>query len=113
MNNLTYGILWGLLGQVGSFIQLQGALKYGWYEKHFWTIIVISTPLSYFYMKSVEHFVKAFDGQIWPSRLLGFGIGIVTFTLLSWLMFKEPLTLKTVISIALGCLIISLQIFWK
>lgn len=113
MSNLTYGILWGVLGQIGSFIQLQGSLKFGWYQKHFWTIIILSAPLSYFYMKSVEHFVRAFDGQIWPSRLLGFGIGIVIFTTLSWLLFKEPLTLKTVISVVLGCVIIGLQIFWK
>lgn len=110
---LLYGILFGLLGQIGSFMQLQGAMKLGWYPKYFWPVLMLSVPLSYFYIKSVEYFVVAFDGQIWPSRLIGFGLGIITFSVLSHFLFKEPMQLKTIISIALGFTIVGIQIFWK
>lgn len=111
--NLIYGILWGLLGQIGSFMQLQGAIKYNWAQKYFWTILIVSAPISYFYMKSVDKLVKAFDGEIWPSRLIGFGLGIVVFTALSSLLFKEPFTTKTLVCLLLGIVIIMIQVLWK
>ena len=111
--NLFYGILWGLLGQIGSFMQFQGAIKYNWNQKYFWPILLMSLPVGYFYMKSVERFVAAFNGEIWPSRLIGFGLGITIFTTLSSFLFKEPFTLKTLTCLVLGVIIIAIQIFWK
>ena len=105
--------MYGLLGQMGSFMQLQGAMKLGWYPKYFWPVLLMSVPLSWLYIKSVEHFVAAFDGQLWPSRLIGFGLGITIFSIMSHFMFKEPLTPKTLVCIGLGLTIIALQIFWK
>ena len=111
--NLFYGIVWGLLGQIGSFMQFQGAIKYNWNQKYFWLLLLTSLPVGYFYMKSVERFVAAFDGEIWPSRLIGFGLGITVFTTLSYFLFKEPFTTKTLVCLILGVTIIAIQIFWK
>jgi hypothetical protein len=111
--NIIYGILFGLLGQIGSFMQLQGAMKLGWYPKYFWPVLLMSVPLSWFYIKSVEYFVAAFDGQLWPSRLIGFGLGIVVFSIMSHYLFKEPFSPKTLVCIGLGLTIIALQILWK
>jgi hypothetical protein len=111
--NIIYGILFGLLGQIGSFMQLQGAMKLGWFPKYFWPVLLMSVPLSWFYIKSVEYFVAAFDGQLWPSRLIGFGLGIVVFSVMSHYMFKEPFSPKTLVCIGLGLTIIALQILWK
>ena len=105
--------MYGLLGQVGSFMQLQGAMKLGWYPKYFWPVLLMSVPLSWLYIKSVEHFVAAFDGQLWPSRLIGFGLGITIFSIMSHFMFKEPLTPKTLVCIGLGLIIIAIQVIWK
>jgi hypothetical protein len=111
--NLLYGIVWGLLGQIGSFMQFQGAIKYNWNQKYFWLLLFTSVPVGYFYMKSVERFVAAFNGEIWPSRLIGFGLGITVFTALSSFLFKEPFTVKTLLSLILGVVIIAIQILWK
>ena len=110
---IIYGIMYGLLGQVGSFMQLQGAMKLGWFPKYFWPVLLMSVPLSWFYIKSVEYFVAAFDGQLWPSRLIGFGLGIVVFSIMSHYLFKEPFTPKTLVCIGLGISIIGIQILWK
>jgi hypothetical protein len=110
---IIYGVMYGLLGQVGSFMQLQGAMKLGWYPKYFWPVLLMSVPLSWLYIKSVEHFVAAFDGQLWPSRLIGFGLGITIFSIMSHFMFKEPLTPKTLVCIGLGLTIIAIQVIWK
>ena len=94
-------------------MQLQGAMKYGWYEKYLWIVLIASIPLSWFYIKSVEHFIAAFNGQLWPSRLIGFGLGITVFSILSHFLFKEPFTPKTLVCIGLGLTIIGIQILWK
>jgi hypothetical protein len=111
--NIIYGILFGLLGQIGSYLQLQGAMKLGWFPKYFWPVLLMSVPLSWFYIKSVEYFVTAFDGQLWPSRLIGFGLGIFVFSIMSHYLFKEPFTPKTLVCIGLGLTIIGIQILWK
>ena len=110
---IVYGMLYGLLGQIGSYLQLQGAMKLGWFPKYFWPVLLMSVPLSWFYIKSVEYFVAAFDGQLWPSRLIGFGLGIVVFSIMSHYLFKEPFTPKTLVCIGLGISIIGIQILWK
>jgi hypothetical protein len=101
------------LGQIGSFMQLQGSIKYGWSEKYFWLLLLSGIPISYLYIKSVNLYVQGFGGQIWPSRLVGFALGVVIFTILSSVLFQEHLNLKTVISLILAFTIVGIQIFWK
>jgi hypothetical protein len=50
-SKIFLGILFGLLGQIGTFMQLQGSYKYGWYEKYTWLVIFASVPLGWLYIK--------------------------------------------------------------
>lgn len=113
INKIIVGILFGILGQIGTFLQLQGAYKYGWYEKYQWVVILASLPLGWIYIQSVNSFIAGFGGQIWPSRLLGFGIGVIVFTLMSHYLFKEPLSLKNGLCLGLGFVIVFIQLFVK
>ena len=111
--NLFYGILLGLIAQILTFFQLQGQMKIEWFKNNLWLTLLMGIPISYLFMMSVKNMVLAYDGQIWPSRLIGFGIGVVVFTAMSHWLFKEPLTLKTLTCLGLGVCIILIQIFWK
>jgi hypothetical protein len=111
--HIILGILWGLTAQALTFFQLQGQLKYQWMKDYTWAVVLMGIPISFMFMQSVKHFVLAFGGEIWPSRLIGFGIGVIVFTIMSELLFKEPFTTKTGICLFLGLLIILVQIFWK
>lgn len=113
MNKLLIGILFGILGQVMSFLQLQGSIKYHWFAKYPIIVLLSSIPAAWFYIKSVENLVAWGDGQLWPSRLIGFGIGIIVFVSLSMILFKEPISLKTLVCLLLATSIILVQIFWK
>lgn len=111
--NIFWGILWGLAAQITTFLQLQGRLKYDLLKENMWFTILMGIPISFMFMQSVKHFVDAFDGEIWPSRLLGFGLGVIVFAAMSTILFKEPFTAKTGICLFLGLLIILTQLFWK
>jgi hypothetical protein len=113
MNRLLAGILYGVFGQIMSFMQLQGNVKYGWFTKYPILVLLSALPSTYLYIKSVDNLVEWGGGQLWPSRLIGFGIGIIVFVTLSMLLFKEPLTIKTIVCLILAASILSIQIFWK
>jgi hypothetical protein len=113
MNNLVLGIVYGMAAQLLTFVQLQGNIKYNWYQRYTIPMLLVSIPISWLFIKSVDHIVKAYDGEIYPSRLIGFGIGIIVFGFMSWLMFKEPITTKTIVCLTLSVAILSIQIWWK
>jgi multidrug transporter EmrE-like cation transporter len=113
MNNLLLGSLYGLIAQIGTFLQLQGNVKYDWYSKHPVILLLCAIPLSWLYIQSVNHLVLAFGGEIWPSRMIGFGIGVIVFSIMGYFLFKEPITLKTGISILLAIGIIFIQLKMK
>jgi len=113
MNNLILGILYGIAGQILSFLQLQGSVKYNWFTKYPILILLSALPSTWLYIKSVDNLVKYAGGELWPSRLIGFGIGIIIFTILSMLMFNEHVSWKTFVCLVLAVTIILVQIFWK
>jgi multidrug transporter EmrE-like cation transporter len=111
--NLLKGFIFGLIAQIVTFLQLQGQIKYEWFKNNPLIVAFMGVPISLLFMYSVRNFVAAYDGQIWPSRLIGFGIGVVVFTVMSHYLFNEPLTPKTLTCLSLGVVIILIQIFWK
>ena len=38
--------LFMILGQIGSFMQLQGSIKYGWSEKYLWLLLLSLGPVN-------------------------------------------------------------------
>ena len=76
-------------------------------------VACMGIPISILYLASVKHLVAHFDGQLWPSRLLGFATGAIIFTVMSYTWFGEPLTGKTLTCLFLAVCIMLIQIFWK
>jgi len=116
MSNVTVlviGILFGFIAQIMTFFQLQGPLKYDWFKNHYWLTVLMGIPISIVFMYSVKNMVIAFDGQMWPSRLIGFSIGAMVFTWLSWTIFNEPINLKTLVCLLLSAAILIIQLVWK
>jgi len=111
--NFIIGFLLGLVAQIFTFIQLQGQFKFQWMKDNPIIMALFGFPLSLLYLLSVKHMVAHFDGQLWPSRLLGFAIGAIVFTAMSWAWFKEPLSIKTLTCLGLALCIMGIQLFWK
>ena len=110
---LIIGILFGFIAQVMTFFQLQGPIKYDWFKNHYWLTVLMGIPISMLFMYSVKNMIIAFDGQMWPSRLIGFSIGTIVFTCLSWSIFSEQITTKTLVCLLLSSAILVIQLVWK
>jgi multidrug transporter EmrE-like cation transporter len=111
--NLILGVLSGIIAQVVTFYQLQGPLKYNFLKQHFWFVLLWGIPISYLFTTSVRNFQHAFNGELWPGRLIGFSIGTIVFTLMSNFIFDENINLKTWICLGLSLMILLVQIFLK
>lgn len=111
--NLIIGTLSGILAQIVTFYQLQGPLKYSFLKQNFWFVLLWGIPISYLFTTSVRNFQMAFDGALWPGRLIGFSIGTIVFTIMAHILFEEVLTPKTWICLGLSAVILLVQIFLK
>jgi hypothetical protein len=111
--NLVFGVLYGIIGQVLSFIQLQAGIKWGWTEKYGWALMLLGLPISWAFMKSVQNFILAFHGSIYESRILGFIIGIIVFALMGWFLFRQGISIKNGVCLILCFAVVLIQLFWK
>lgn len=109
---MFYAVVLAALAQVISFIQLQGQIKWSFPKHHPYVMMLLGLPISLIFIRTTKLFNEVYEAN-WPGRLIGFGVGVVIFTIMSWLVFQEHPTLKTVICLLLALTIILLQIFWK
>ena len=111
--NLIISLLLVTIGQVLVFLQLQGQFLLVRLKDNAIIPILIGIPISYILLKYTKYCAIAFDGQIWPGRLIGFAVGAIVFTSMSWLLMKEPINAKTFVCLLLSIGILGIQIFWK
>jgi len=109
---IVYALLLSLLAQVISFIQLQGQMVWKFPKENPYVMMLLGLPISLIFIKTTKIFNEAFDAN-WPGRLIGFGVGVIVFTIMSWLVFEESPTPKTLVCLGLAFTIVLLQIFWK
>lgn len=111
--NFILGLFYGALASVLTFVQLQGQFKFSWMRDNPALVALVGIPISMLYLQSVRCIVDFYGGQLWPSRLLGFAVGICIFTIMSWIWFSEPPTAKTAVCLLLALGIMAMQILWK
>jgi hypothetical protein len=111
--NLIISLILIIAGQVMAFLQLQGQFLVARLKDNVIIPIIIGIPVSYLLLKYTKYCALAFDGQIWPGRLIGFAVGAIVFTLMSWLLMKEPISVKTFVCLMLAVGILGIQIVWK
>jgi hypothetical protein len=102
-----------LVSQVFTFYQLQGHLFNKWIKDNPMIMAILSVPIGYYVVMASRTMIDLWDGQTWPNRLIGFSFGVIVFTIMSWFLLKEPLTLKTVVCLFLCLIILLIQFLWK
>jgi hypothetical protein len=111
--NLILALTFATIAQTAIFFQSQGQFLWTWAKNNPFLMSLLGVPISYLFIKFVKYCSLAFDGQVWPGRLIGFAVGAITFTFLACFILKEPVTTKTSVCLVLSAFILIIQIFWK
>jgi hypothetical protein len=109
---IIYVLALATLAQILSFIQLQGQMAWKFPKENPYIMMLMGLPISLILINTTKLFNSYYDAS-WPGRLIGFGIGVIVFTIMSWLVFQEHPSPKTLTCLGLASIIILLQIFWK
>ena len=104
---ITILLLFGC--QIVIWYQLNGQLVYQWCKDHPWILSLLGVPISYALILTTHYGYQGF-GALWPIRLLGFAVGMISFPFITYWMIGEGITLKTGISIFLSIIIMILQL---
>jgi hypothetical protein len=102
-----------LLAQIITWFQLNGQFVWPWFKENPLILCLFGIPVSYIFIEATRLSFIAFDGVIWPGRLVGFAMGILTFTIFASVFMGEGLTPKTITSLILATVLTCIQIFWK
>ena len=111
--NFFFGVILLILGQILTFFQIQGHLKYQFFKNNHWFSVLLGIPISIIFMVSINLLIRWYGGALWPSRMIGFSIGTMVYATMAHYMFNEQINFKTGICLSLAVLIILVQVFWK
>jgi hypothetical protein len=112
-NSLVAGMILFLLGQILVFYQINGQFLSSWMKEHPHVVSLFGLPISFIYIYATKYLVEAFDGELWPQRLIGFAMGMLAFAVLTVIHFNQSITLKTAVTMVMACAIVLIQIIWK
>ena len=110
---LLLGAFWFILGHVAVFFQLNGQFKWEWFKNNEFILACCGLFISFFYIWGTKYTVEGFGGLLWPTRFVGFAIGISVYAAGVSYLFKETINAKTFVSLVLCFILISIQVLWK
>jgi len=110
---LILGSFLFLLGQIMVWYQINGQFLSNWVKERPIIMSLLGVPISYIYIYATYYTVQAFDGSLWPQRLIGFSMGMIAFAILTYLHLNETINIKTTITLILAAAILGIQILWK
>jgi hypothetical protein len=111
---LVYGAILFTLAQVLVWFQSNGQFLWPWFKRNPLILSMIGgTIISYVLILATRLIAEHYYGMIWPGRFIGFAIGMLIFSYLTWQFMDEGINTKTMVSIFLSFILICVQIFWK
>ena len=113
MKNLIIALVIIIAAQLLAYLQTQSQFFWTWAKDHPLLMSITGIPISMLLIYFTKYCALAFDGQVWPGRLIGFAIGAIVFALLSSLIMNEPFTPKTIVCLCLSAGILIIQMIWK
>jgi len=116
--NIKYillGVTFFVLAQILAWYQTNGQFISQWMKAHpLLVCTIVGIPCGICYIHGTQYLVNATPERVlWPSRLIGFSCGIVTFTVITYLHTGENINLKTASCLLLALGIMLIQVLWK
>lgn len=113
IRDLLIGIASFFVAHVITFYQLNGQFLSKWFRDNEWIVAASGVIISFFYIWGTKYTVSGMGGEMWPSRFIGFGIGMIIYAIGVNFHFSEGLTSKTMVSLFLALILICIQVLWK
>ena len=110
---LIWGMALYLVAQTLVWYQINGQFISDWVKERPMLMSLFGIPISFIYIYSTKYTTEAFDGDLWPQRLIGFAMGMIAFAFLTYIHLNQAITLKTAVTLALATAIVVIQIIWK
>ena len=110
---LILTILYFLGAHLLTWFQLNGQFVLTWFKDHPLTLCLFGIPISLGYIWATKFAFAAFDGTLWPGRLIGFAMGIISFAILTNYYMGEGISTKVIVSLILAVALVCIQVFWK
>ena len=67
---------------------------------------IVSMPATVGYIMATKALYTAMDNSLWSVRLIGFAMGVFTFTFLTYWYMKEGLNMKNTVTLVLSVVIV-------
>jgi len=113
-NRIFIAIILFIIANILTWFQVNSQFLWTWWKEHpIITILIYSIPTSFSFFYAWKLGVESMGGELWPVRMIGFGVSTIMFTTLTYILMKEGLSTKTLVCLALSLAIILIQIFWK
>ena len=113
VKNILLSCLFFFIGHILVWFQLNGQFIWKGWKDNLFLVSLLGIPVSLFFIWATKWGVTAFEGLFWPPRFIGFSIGIIIYGLMVSHYFNEGFTLKTMITLILAFIIVTIQLFWK
>ena len=110
---LLYTFLTFLPVQSAVWFQTNGQFVWSWFKDHPFILSLFGIPISLGYIWATKFAFTAFDGTLWPGRLIGFAMGIISFTILTNYYMGVGISTKVIVSLILATALVCIQVFWK
>ena len=110
---LLYTFLTFLTVQSAVWFQTNGQFIWSWFKDHPFILSLFGIPISLGYIWATKFAFAAFDGTLWPGRLIGFAMGIISFAILTNYYMGEGISTKVIVSLILAITLVYIQVFWK
>ena len=110
---LLYTFLTFLTVQSAVWFQTNGQFIWTWFKDHPFILSLFGIPISLGYIWATKFAFTAFDGTLWPGRLIGFAMGIISFAMLTNYFMGEGISTKVIVSLILAVTLVLIQVFWK
>lgn len=102
-----------VMAQLLAYLQTQSQFFWTWAKAHPLLMSITGIPISILLIYFTKYCALAFDGQVWPGRLIGFAVGAIVFALMSHFIMNEPFSPKTIVCLCLSAGILLVQVLWK
>jgi len=111
--SLFIGMLLFFVTHIFIWFQINGQFIWKWVADNPIIMAIAGFPVSYLLIISTRYMVEGFGGLLWPGRLIGFSLGMISFAILTSVYMHEGLSMKTLISLTLAIALVVVQILWK